>query len=72
MWLENAYVTSNIQIDDEGSGDESENVMDDEMDDSLQICYAVGDVTQPQNTGNKDAIIVHCVGMADSFCVILS
>lgn len=28
-----------------------------------EIQYVMGDVTQPQNTGTGDAIVVHCVGM---------
>ena len=27
-----------------------------------EIHYLVGDVTQPQNTGDSDAIVVHCIG----------
>ena len=30
---------------------------------SEEINYVRGDVTHPQNAGNSDLIIVHCVGM---------
>ena len=33
-----------------------------ESDESCDLGYISGDVTHPQNTGEGDAIIVHCVG----------
>ena len=36
--------------------------MEEEEEEEQQINYVVGDVTQPQNTGSNDAIIIHCVG----------
>ena len=43
----------------EGEREEEEEEVGDE---ERQINYVVGDVTQPQHSGSKDAIIVHCVG----------
>ena len=57
-WQKNNYSTLNVQL--ESDSDESS---DDDEERGLDIQYLVGDVTQPQCTGTKDAIIVHCVGM---------
>ena len=50
----------------ESSSEEEEEEEDDEEgEDSLEreIHYVMGDVAQPQNTCNSDAVVVHCVGM---------
>ena len=52
----------------ESSSEEEEEEDEDEEgeeEDSLEreIHYVMGDVAQPQTTGNSDAVVVHCVGM---------
>ena len=54
----NASLESSSESDSEGSGDELS--AGDPSDREIQ--YVVGDVTRPQNTGDSDAIVVHCVG----------
>jgi len=64
FWEANKYASSNIALEESESSEESE---DDEIPDvedtegTAQINYVVGDVTLPLHTGNKDAIIIHCV-----------
>ena len=65
FWQDNGYTTTNILCDGDESSNESDNdeVYDsDEIENTTQISYVVGDVTQPLNAGNRDAIIIHCVG----------
>ena len=59
FWERHGYTSRNTPLDsdeEEGEGEE------DEEEGERQINYVVGDVTQPQNTGSYDVIIVHCVG----------
>ena len=46
----------------EGEGEKEVREVEVEEDEERQINYVVGDVTQPQHTVSKDAIIIHCVG----------
>ena len=67
MWTENGYTSTNILLDSDGEEQDEEkdgetDVEDEEDGDKLDIDYVVGDVTQPQKTGDNDAIVVHCVG----------
>ena len=39
---------------------------------SKALQYVVGDVTQPQNAGEKDAIVLHCVGKGRQHHLFLS
>ena len=63
FWRRNGYTSQNCPLEgsseeeEEGEGDDEE-----EEEEERQINYVVGDVTQPQNTGSSDAIIIHCVG----------
>ena len=41
----------------------------DDESDAGAIHYVVGDVTKPQRTPDKDAIIVHCVGQYNMYTV---
>lgn len=66
IWQRNDYTSYNIPVDSssdedeiESEGERAEEGGEGEVEN--QINYVVGDVTQPQNTGNADAIIVHCV-----------
>ena len=43
-------------------GERGKGEREEEEEEERQINYVVGDVTQPQNTGKNDVIIVHCVG----------
>ena len=61
LWDKNSYESCNISLDSEG--EESDHEDDDDV--RLDINYISGDVTHPQHTGNKDSIVVHCVG---KFC----
>lgn len=48
----------------ESEAEEEEEEEGEEFDQSdREIRYVMGDVAQPQNTGTRDAIVVHCVGM---------
>ena len=61
-WNRNGYSSLNVTVDsdsDEASSD-SEGEEDEAW--SGEISYVKGDVTHPQNAGNNDLIIVHCVG----------
>ena len=52
-------------MDESESSDESDDDEDYDINDadkSTQINYVVGDVTLPLNTGENDAVIIHCVG----------
>ena len=65
FWQRNDYMSCNISLDSDSSDEESEGEMaarEGADDEDHQINYVVGDVTQPQNTGDDDAVIVHCVG----------
>lgn len=67
IWQRNDYTSYNIPVDSSSDEDEIESEGEREEEGGEgevenQINYVVGDVTQPQNTGNADAIIVHCVG----------
>jgi superfamily II DNA/RNA helicase len=54
-WNKNNYISLNMDL---PSSDEEEEEDDDGNDND--IVYLIGDVTHPQNTGNKNAIVVHC------------
>ena len=61
FWRRNGYTSQNCPL--EGSSEEEEEEgEEEEEEEERQINYVVGDVTQPQNTGSSDAIIIHCVG----------
>ncbi|CAI8031063.1 Chromodomain-helicase-DNA-binding protein 1-like [Geodia barretti] len=60
FWRRNGYTSQNCPL--EGSSEEEEEEgEEEEEEEERQINYVVGDVTQPQNTGSSDAIIIHCV-----------
>ena len=70
FWEHHGYTSLNASLESsssesnsEGSGEELS--VGDPSD--TEIHYVVGDVTRPQNTGDSDAIVVHCVGMC-FFC----
>ena len=54
-WKENDYTSLNVDLD--SSSDE-----EDEEQEGKDIRYVVGDVTQPQFAGTRDALILHCIG----------
>ena len=57
-WAKNDYKSCNLpsaEADDD-DGDDGDDVP------LKDINYVIGDVLQPQNSDNTDAIIVHCVG----------
>ena len=63
LWTKNNYQSCNLP-----SQDDDVVVDDDDDDDddakSKDINYVIGDVLQPQNADNTDALIVHCVGQS--------
>ncbi|XP_072016893.1 chromodomain-helicase-DNA-binding protein 1-like [Amphiura filiformis] len=68
LWERNSYESANIAMDtDDEDEDEERDVLgfgsddDDEGSTSRAMKYVRGDVTHPQNAGEKDAIVVHCV-----------
>ena len=62
-WQRHGYSSLNVSL--ESSSEEEEEDEEGEEENSLEreIHYVMGDVAQPQNTGNSDAVVVHCVGM---------
>ena len=66
LWEANDYESTNIAM--ETDEDEEEEEVEDDLSllgdgsEVRAIQYVSGDVTQPINTGNEDAIVVHCVG----------
>lgn len=66
MWKANNYESQSICL----PSDSDTDVEEEEEESGGDIRYLVGDVTQPQRTGQDDAIVVHCVGMLHFlFCV---
>lgn len=68
LWQENSYCSLNISLKEDDSetesSEEEEDIFSDETTDRTRdIKYLQGDVTHPQNTENRNAIVVHCVGM---------
>lgn len=71
LWASNSYTSLALldrtndddNTDDDDSTDEDDNNSNTDNDNnSGDLNYVVGDVTQPQNVGSKDAIVLHCVG----------
>ena len=58
-WQRNGYTSLNLPLED--SSDEEEEG-EEEEEEGVELKYVVGDVTCPQNAGQADAIVVHCVG----------
>lgn len=72
FWSRSGYTSLNSPL--ESSSDEEEEEEERELegeDEEREINYVVGDVTQPQNTGSNDAIIIHCVGESVSVSLII-
>jgi hypothetical protein len=67
FWRRGGYSSCNVsleseeEIENETENDFSIDLGDDDDQNTGTIQFVVGDVTHPQSTGNKDAIIVHCV-----------
>ena len=65
-WHRHGYTSLNMTLESssESEAEEEEEEEGEEFDQSdREIRYVMGDVAQPQNTGTRDAIVVHCVGM---------
>ena len=60
-WRENHYTSLNVHLD-SSSEEEEEEEEEEEKREGEEIQYVIGDVTHPQHTGTRDALIVHCVG----------
>jgi len=64
LWADNDYKSCSLPA--PGNDDDADDdvIDDDDDDDTMKrnINYVIGDVLQPQETGNADAVIVHCVG----------
>ena len=59
-WQKNNYASSAISVDSsESEGDSGDS---EEEDEEREIHYKVGDVARPQESGSRDAVVVHCVG----------
>ncbi|XP_038057160.1 chromodomain-helicase-DNA-binding protein 1-like [Patiria miniata] len=71
LWEANDYESANIAM--ETDEEESEDEENDDFEllhdgnEARAIQYVSGDVTQPINTGDKDAIVVHCVDDSGSW-----
>ena len=62
-WQRHDYTSLNIAL--ESSSEEEDEVeeQEEELEPSdREIHYVMGNVAEPQNTGTRDAIVVHCVG----------
>lgn len=80
MWAAKDYKSCSLPpVDEDGngsdeSGDEAadgEAAEDEETNNNKGIQYVIGDVTHPQNTDSKDALIVHCVGQSSCRLIFL-
>jgi len=68
LWSKNDYKSCSLPpTDDNAADDDDDDNDDDDTSDNdnakTDINYVIGNVLQPQNSDNTDAIIVHCVGM---------
>ena len=63
LWESNNYTSLSIKLpgNEDSDDEESEEEEEEEQGDG-GLNYVVGDVTNPQHTGDKDAIVLHCVG----------
>ena len=71
LWTKNNYQSCNLPsqdddvvVDDDDDDDDADDDADDDDAKSKDINYVIGDVLQPQNADNTDALIVHCVGQS--------
>ena len=63
-WKKHNYISLNLTLEEDEEEEEEE---EEELDTSdRELHYLSGDVTRPQNTGDTDAIVIHCVGMSRS------
>ena len=67
LWAKNDYESCNLPSAADDGDAQDDNVIDDNDDDDAatttrNINYVIGDVLQPQNSDNTDAVIVHSVG----------
>jgi len=61
LWAKNDYKSCNLpSVDDSDTQDDDSDSEDDVK--TQNINYVIGDVLQPQNTDDADAVIVHCIG----------
>ena len=61
LWAKNDYESCSLPpVDNDDDDTQDDNDDDDEK--MTDIGYVIGNVLEPQNTDNTDAIIVHCVG----------
>lgn len=74
MWEAKGYESTNIAMETDDEEDEEEQSEDRDVDLSgdgeevgMAIRYVKGDVTHPLNTGDKNAIVVHCVDDSGSW-----
>ncbi|XP_022089651.1 chromodomain-helicase-DNA-binding protein 1-like [Acanthaster planci] len=70
LWEANDYESANIamETDEEDEEEEEDDLsMLDDGNEVRTIQYVSGDVTQPINTGDRDAIVVHCVDDSGSW-----
>ena len=58
LWAKNDYKSCSLPSVDA----EDDVAANDDDDEQMNINYVIGDVLQPQNTDDADAVIVHCVG----------
>ena len=67
-WAKNDYKSCNLpSVDDDDDDNDDDGDDDDDDDDDVRVTnkninYVIGDVLQPQNSDDTDAVIVHCVG----------
>ena len=58
-WKKHNYISLNLTLEEDEEEEEEE---EEELDTSdRELHYLSGDVTRPQNTGDTDAIVIHCV-----------
>lgn len=60
-WQRHGYTSLNAAMESSSEEEEEEEEEDEEPSDR-EIHYVMGNVAEPQNTGTRDAIVVHCVG----------
>ena len=69
-WNRNGYSSLNMTVDSDSEEASSDSEMEDDESWSGEISYIRGDVTHPQNAGNNDLIIVHCVGKVHVYLLL--
>lgn len=75
LWSTHNYFSMKIEIPDDSGDTENISPLDiddiaDDENDKTNVEYVIGDVTQPKNIGEKESIVVHCVGESNFLWIL--